>query len=136
MRVYPRLAPLRRPLAVWLALLIVVFAAIAPTLSHALVWARAAGEPTVEVCTPAGMRWVVLKGSTDFPDGPKSVSMLEHCPFCLHATDRVVPPPQVSLHDFGVLGEPVAPALGQAFLLITHFAPAPPPRGPPRDFAI
>jgi len=124
-----RLAPMRRPLAVWLALLIAVLGAIAPTLSHSL--ARAGDVPLIEICTSLGPRWVALAESPDSPNGREAELHIEHCPFCLPATHSVAPPPHVSLHDFGVLGEPVAPALGQAFLFITQPALAPPPRGPP-----
>lgn len=120
---------LRRPLAVWLALLIAVLGAVAPTLSHGL--ARAGDVPLVEICTSLGPRWVALTSSPDSPNGQESALHIEHCPFCLHATHSVMPPPHVSLHDFGVLGEPVEPPLGQAFLFIPQPARAPPSRGPP-----
>lgn len=120
---------LRRPLAVWLALLIAALGAVAPTLSHGL--ARAGDVPLVEICTSLGPRWVALTSSPDSPNGQESALHIEHCPFCLHATHSVMPPPHVSLHDFGVLGEPVAPPLGQAFLFIPQPARAPPSRGPP-----
>lgn len=125
---------LRRPLAVWLALLITLLGAIAPTLSHSL--ARTGDVALVEICTSLGPRWVALTDAPDSPDGQGSALHIEHCPFCLSATHSTAPPPHVSLHDFGVLGEPVVPALGQAFLFVTHVAPSPPPRGPPWDFAI
>jgi hypothetical protein len=122
-------ALLRRPLAVWLALLIALLGAIAPTLSHGLV--RAGDVPLVEVCTSLGPRWVALPDSPDSSDGQGSALHIEHCPFCLSATHSMAPPPHVSLHDFGVLGEPVVPTLGQAFLFIAQTALVPPPRGPP-----
>ncbi|MDR3369327.1 DUF2946 domain-containing protein [Rhodoferax sp.] len=122
---------LRRPWAVWLALFIAVFAALAPTVSHAITLARGGDAPLVEICTSEGPRWMALKLPADSPDVPPWAVHPEHCPFCLHASDRVAPPPSISLPDFGVPGDPVAPTLGQACLSVTHFAPAPPPRGPP-----
>ena len=119
-------------MAVWLALLIAVLGAVAPTLSRGL--ARTGDVPLVEICTSLGPRWVALSDSPDSPDGQGSVLHIDHCPFCLLSADRLAPPPQVSLHDFGVLGEPVAPALGQAFLFIPQPARVPPPRGPPLVF--
>jgi hypothetical protein len=127
-------ALLRRPLAVWLALLIAVLGAIAPTLSHGLV--RTGDVPLVEICTSLGPRWVALTDAPDSPDGQESALQIEHCPFCLHASDSVAPPPNVRLHDFSVLGEPVVPTLGQAFLFIAQTALVPPPRGPPWRIAI
>ena len=125
-------SPLRRPLVVWLTLLIAVLGAIAPTLSHGL--ARAGDVPLVEICTSLGPRWVALTNSPNSPDGQESGLRIEHCPFCLHATHSVAPPPYVSLHDFGVLGDPVVPALGQAFLFIPQPVSVPLPRGPPVVF--
>jgi len=122
---------------VWLALLIALFGVLAPTVSHALAWVGGDAPAMVEICTTNGPRWVALKVSADTPDAPASVFHPEHCPFCLHATDRVAPPPHVSRPDFGGPGGPVAPTFGQAFLSVTHTAPAPPPRGPPTaSFAI
>lgn len=125
----PRFDPLRRPWAVWLAWLIAGFAALAPTLSHAL--ARSKGVPLVEICTAAGPRWVALSFPSDAPDAPSALVHPEHCPFCLHATDRVAPPPDVSRFDVGVPGGSVVPTAEQALLSVTQSAPTPPPRGPP-----
>src|SRR5664279_216931 len=104
-------ALLRRPIAVWLALLIAVFGALAPTLSHALVRVRGGTSAWTEVCTSTGSRWMMLGAvpkaalppdrsttstspiSTDSRDGPESVFSLDHCPFCLLSTDRAAPPP-------------------------------------------
>jgi hypothetical protein len=123
------LSPLRRPLAVWLALLVAVLGAIAPTLSHGL--ALKGAVPLVEICTSLGPRWVALSDSPDSPDGQESALHIEHCPFCLSATHSVAPPPHVSLHDFGVSGEPAVPALRQAFLFVAQAVLVPPPHGPP-----
>ena len=127
MTLRPFFVTLRRPLAVWLALLMAVFAALAPTVSHAITLARGGDAPLVEICTSDGPRWVALNMPADSPDVPPWAGHPEHCPFCLHATDRVVPPPQVSLPNFGVPSGTVAPELGHAFLSVTHFAPVPPP---------
>ncbi len=143
-------ALLRRPLAVWLALLIVVFGALAPTLSHALVLARGGTSAWTELCTSTGTRWVLLGStasktapqiaetsastnavSTASPDGQEAVLSLDHCPFCLLFTDRAAPAPSALLHLFAVLGEPEAPTIRQAFFFSTHFALTPPSRGPP-----
>ncbi|MDO8250196.1 MAG: DUF2946 domain-containing protein [Rhodoferax sp.] len=127
----PRLASLRRPLALWLALLIAVFGALAPTLSHALVWSQGGTTPMVEVCTSDGMRWVAANASPDSSDGQESAASLNHCPFCLPATDRVAPASHALVHLFAVLGDPEAPTIRQAFFFLTHFALTPPLRGPP-----
>jgi hypothetical protein len=135
-------------LVAWLAVLLLVFGALAPTLSHALVWSQGGSSPWIEVCTPAGMRWVLLappqnaasqigvatadsRMSTDSRDGPQSLPSLAHCPFCLLFTDRVAPAPNALLHLFVVFGEPGVPTLRQAFFFLTPYALTPPPRGPP-----
>lgn len=124
-----RLAPLRRPLAVWLALLIALLGAIAPTLSHGL--ARAGEVPLVEICTSLGPRWVALADAPDSPDGQESALHIEHCPFCLHAADPVFPPPSAAVQGFGIVGEPVGLRVAQTFLFSSITALIPPPRGPP-----
>lgn len=146
----PHFALLRRPLAVWLAVLIMVFGALAPTLSHALVLARGDTSAWTELCTSSGTRWVLLGSaasktapqiadanagtsavSTASPDGQEAVLSFDHCPFCLLSTDRAAPAPSALLHLFAVLGDPEAPTIRQAFFFLTHFALTPPPRGPP-----
>ena len=132
-----RFALLRSPLAVWLAVLLVIFGALAPTLSHALVLARNDVSPMMmALCTSTGtgLHEVADTASTDAPDGPQSAASLAHCPFCLLATDRAAPPPHVLLHLFAVLGEPGAPTVRQAFSFVIPPALAPPPRGPPPVF--
>jgi hypothetical protein len=135
-------------LVAWLGVLLLVFGALAPTLSHALVWSQGGTSPWIEVCTSAGMRWVLLappqdagsrisvatvdpRMSTDSPDGQESAPTLDHCPFCLLFTDRVAPASHALVHLFAVIGEPEAPTLRQAFFFLINFAPTPPPRGPP-----
>ncbi len=144
-----RFALLRRPLAVWLAVLIAVFGALAPTLSHALVWSQGQNAAWTEICTPTGKRWVKLdaaqketpqatgaaatqtQSQTDSPQSQESAFSLDHCPFCLLSTDRVAPPPRALVHLFAVSGGFKVPTVRQAFLFIPHFAIKPPPRGPP-----
>jgi hypothetical protein len=48
--------PLRRPWAVWLAVLVVVLGALAPTLTHALMLATGQVSQGVEICTSQGPR--------------------------------------------------------------------------------
>ena len=142
-------ALLRRNFAVWLAVWIAVFGALAPTVSHALVWSQGGSGAWTEICTTIGTRWVKLglaqndaphntgaeasaaQIQTDSPDGPESAVSLDHCPFCLLSTDRVAPPPHVLIHLFAVSSEFKVPTVRQAFLLLPHFALTPPPRGPP-----
>lgn len=123
------LARLRRPLAVWLALLIAVLGALAPTLSHGL--ARAGDVPLVEICTSLGPRWVALTDSSDSPGQHESELRIEHCPFCLHASDPVLPPPSAVFPGFGSVGEYVGLMVEQVLVYSSLASLIPPPRGPP-----
>lgn len=129
----PHFALLRRPLAVWLAVLISLLGALAPALSHTLVWSHGGAPAWTEVCTTTGTRRVATSTpiSTDSPDGQESAHSLVHCPFCLLSTDRAAPPPNTLLRLFVVPGEYEVPTIRQAFLFPTPFALTPPPRGPP-----
>jgi hypothetical protein len=122
---------LRHPLMLWLALLIAVFGALAPVLSLATSSSRTSAQAMVEICSSSGSHWVVADASPDSPDGQGTATLSQHCPLCLHAADRVVPAPRAVYQGFGIVGEPVAPTIGQAFLFITLPAVVPPPRGPP-----
>jgi hypothetical protein len=86
---------LRQPLAVWLALLIAVFGALAPTLSLAMSGGHASTQAMVEICSSHGSQLIAVDGSPDSPSEPGSALRSGHCPLCLHAADRVVPPPLV-----------------------------------------
>lgn len=122
---------LRQPLAVWLALLISVFGALAPTLSLATSGTGADAQAMMEICSSSGSHWVATDTAPDSPGGQESRLYSHHCPLCLHHSDRVLPPPRALSQGFGTVGEPVTPTIGQAFLFITLPARVPPPRGPP-----
>ncbi|MDO8440556.1 MAG: DUF2946 domain-containing protein [Polaromonas sp.] len=132
MSITPRQVSLRRPWAVWLAVLLAVFGALAPTLSHALLLARGGVSPMAEVCTSRGIERAADTSSTDSPDGQKSALSLVHCPFCLLSTDHVLPAPHPWVHLFVVSGEHEAPAIRQAFFYFSDFTLAAQPRGPPQ----
>jgi Protein of unknown function (DUF2946) len=136
---------LRRRLAVWLAVLVVGLGALAPTVSHALVLMRGGSPAAVEICTPAGPRWLTVADdqssaiqvdntrffATDSPDGQESASVLVHCPFCLLFTGHGLAPPQQTPYLFFVKGEPERPTTRQAFFFHTVFSLSAAPRGPP-----
>lgn len=122
---------LRQPMAVWLALLIAVFAALAPTLSLATSGKRASTQAMGEICSNSGQHDAAIGSASGTSTDPTTGTFVRHCPLCLHAADRVLPPPQAFLQGFGIMGEPVAPTIGQAFLFIALPARVPPPRGPP-----
>ena len=131
-----------RPWALWLALLLTVFGALAPTVSHALNWARDDRPGMVLVCTSSGPRWMALgqlqdsatfsdprSSPTDAPEAP--AQSFDHCPFCLLLADRAAPPPQPWLTTFALPGQAVAPAISPTGFLPTFTAPKPHSRAPP-----
>ncbi len=136
---------LRRRLAVWLTVLVVGFGSLAPTVSHALVLMRGGSPAAVEICTPAGPRWLAVADdqsaafqvgntrsfATDSPDGQESAPALVHCPFCLLSTGHGLAPPHQTPYLFFVKGEPERPPTRQAFLFHTVFSLSAAPRGPP-----
>jgi hypothetical protein len=123
-----------RPWAVWFALCVAVFMALAPSVSHALAWSQAGSGNLIEICTATGPRLVPADSapsSADSPTGQESALSLSHCPFCLHTADRCAPPPNPLPYLFLVQGGQQEAMVWQAFFFSTHFTLVPPPRGPP-----
>lgn len=141
----------------WLAVWLTLFGALAPTVSHALQWARGgAAANLIEICTSAGPRWMALPGSavgnpaaftqasltgdailgTASPaptdtGGSGAPAVLEHCPFCLLMAGWLAPPSAANPVFFAVPGhaaKPQPPCVSD--LPAQHFAAAQ-PRGPP-----
>jgi len=81
----------------WMAIFVVWFAALAPTLSHAFLGPAAAMME--EICTTAGYEWVASDGSTAPAEQPApghAAGDFEHCPFCFlqgHASALPSQPP-------------------------------------------
>jgi len=127
MALKPRTHLPHRTWAVWLVLLIAVFAALAPTLSHGLALARSGVGMGTDLCASAG----VSHPSPDAPAGPQSAVPLAHCPFCLQASDRMAPPPLPWGMPLRVQGAPPVPVARLGFFCSTPFDLAAAPRGPP-----
>lgn len=83
-----------RRFAAWIACFAMLFAALAPSVSHALSMSR--GETWSEICSVAGKKFVklgVAQGKIADPVTQESIQ-LEHCPFCAtHAGPLGLPPP-------------------------------------------
>lgn len=129
--------PLRRPWAVWLAVLVAVLGALAPTLTHALMPAMGQVLQGQEICTSQGSRWVtaeVTAGSDDSTPLPASVAPPAHCQFCLQTTDRVASLDDPLPTPFLVRDGQRKPPVRQAVFYATTHTFAPPPRGPPDFF--
>jgi hypothetical protein len=138
MKTTPLRTLLHRPWAVWLAVLIAVLGAIAPTVSHALVLARGTASAGMEVCTNQGPRWIVATDTqtadSDSAPQPGSIFSLAHCPFCLQPTDRVALINDPLPHPFLVQDGQRKPSVWQVFFYATKHTVNPPPRGPPGFF--
>ena len=78
----------------WLAACVVLLAALAPTVSHALN-SKAAGGLWVEICSSLGARTALVADLPESPTGPDSslLHSLEHCPLCLVQGSAAAPPP-------------------------------------------
>lgn len=127
MALNPRIHLLHRTWAVWLVVLIAVFAALAPTLSHGLALAHSGAGMETDLCVSAG----VSHPSPEAPEGPQSTVPLAHCPFCLLASDRMAPPPLPWGMPLRVQDAPPMPGARAGIFFSTHFALAAAPRGPP-----
>ena len=141
------LAPTRpsHPGVLWLALLLAVFSALAPTVSRTLDWLRGDHAGWVEICTPTGPRWMALPlasasvieaGDTSpalnpSPEAPAPGLGLEHCPFCLLLAQIGAPPPSAWSLQLAALGRTVVPSLVTLFFFPVFDSPLPPSRGPP-----
>ena len=120
-------ALLRRPWALWLALLLAVVSALGPSLSHGL----AAGHGGV-----MALQDICISNGPDRPASPASPETppaggLNDCPLCLLAQDRLagLPPGPVQLLVAGLLPEP--PRAGPLVIRRVAVALVPPARGPP-----
>ena len=130
----PHRSTLHRPWVVWLAVLIAVLGAIAPSVSHALVLARGQAAQGIEICTTQGSRWVVADTASATQDSapqPEPVATLDHCPFCLQSTDRVALINEPLPYPFLVQDRQREPTVWQVFFYSEARTFAPPPRGPP-----
>jgi hypothetical protein len=120
---------LHRLVAAWLAVLLALFAALAPTVSHALALDRA--TQGIEICTSTGNVTSAPTIPADSPTGPESAKLMDHCPFCLLQADRVAPPPSPVAYLFLVQGGQQEVPAWQAFFFVPHFYSPATPRGPP-----
>jgi hypothetical protein len=143
----PDLIQLRRPLVAWLAVLLALFGALAPTLSHALAHMRGghAAVAVLDVCTSAGPRWQapaelaeagartvsLIHAPQPAPDQGEAVLALDHCPLCLLAMERAVPARHLDA-GFWIAGDGVEPPpLARQVFFFSLFVIAAAPRGPP-----
>lgn len=120
----------RRTLHAWIALLAILFSAVAPSISHAYA-AAAAGKP-VEICTVDGVKMLISNQGDAKQSGlDPAMHGMEHCPYCMtHAASFALPPPAASA--FAVLGgHDLFPALFYDAPQALFSWTAANPRGPP-----
>jgi hypothetical protein len=137
MKTTPHRNPRYGPWAVWLAAILAILGAIAPTVTHALM--RAGGQPPqgIEICTAIGPRWVSAGNSESSDDSnpvPGSFASAAHCQFCLQTTDRGALINDPLPHPFMVQDIRRKSTVRQFFLYATAHSFNPPPRGPPGFF--
>lgn len=76
-----RLGHAPRALTSWVAILAILMAALAPSVSHAL--AAHGSVAWIEVCSALGSKWVRADAPEREPaSGSSGVQALEHCPYC------------------------------------------------------
>ena len=82
----------RRAQTVWLAVLAVFVAALAPALSHAL--RSGAVDGWAEICSTEGARWIKVDPASKAPQPTAPAGhALEHCAYCsIHAATLGLPP--------------------------------------------
>ena len=129
-------ALLLRPWALWLALLLAVVSALAPTLSHGLAADHGGAMALQDICASNAPDRLADASTPAQPASPASPASplaggLNDCPLCLLAQDRLagLPPAQVQLRLAGLAPEP--PWVGPSAVLRAAVALAPPARGPP-----
>lgn len=87
-----------RRVVAWIACFMMLFGALAPSISQAMSAAR--GETWAEICSVAGVKFIKAEAGKDDPGAPlKQQSMqAEHCPFCAtHGGSPALPPSDASL---------------------------------------
>lgn len=101
----------------WLAACVLLLAALAPTVSHALNH-RAAGGLWVEICSSVGARTALLADLPDSPTEPDSslLHSLEHCPLCLVQGSAAAPAPSL----VGITLLPLSFDVPRLFLAAPH----------------
>jgi hypothetical protein len=131
-RLHPPLywSGLRSVRLLWLALLIALFAALAPTLSSMMSSDEPEAPSLMEICS-SDPSHRIDGAQPQGPDQHTPAGLLKHCPLCLHLIGHVALPSSDAVLWGDALGSPVVPAMDSAFALINLLASMALPRGPP-----
>ncbi len=116
--------------AAWAALLAILMAVLAPTLSHAYAEPGATRYITVEVCSATGIAMTHQMAVDDGGDLPAADHGFEHCPFCQTGGSPAVLPSS-SYQAPLVLGADRHPPLFYTASTPLFAWTAAQPRGPP-----
>ncbi|NDY91928.1 DUF2946 domain-containing protein [Ideonella livida] len=115
----------------WIAWWAIFGLAVAPTLSHALAHQLAGQGRLVEVCTPQGMKVVLLdEAGQAVPGTAATLNHLEHCPLCGLSAQAAPPAAPVAVPALLAPARWVPPLFLQAPRPLFTWAPAQ-PRAPP-----
>jgi hypothetical protein len=114
----------------WLALLIALFAALAPTLSLVMSSDGSSVPSLMDICSsdPAHR----LDGAQ--PQGPDQntpAGLLKHCPLCLHGMDRLAVLLTAAFELAVREDDSLALPTGLILPIVLRYLSTPPPRGPP-----
>lgn len=127
-------------LASWVALLVILFAALAPAVSHAFATESTPLTLWQEICTAQGTKFVssvVTLSSEQSASAQDDQSMqphvgaLEHCPFCTNQIAAVSLPPGNHVLFVAALNTADRPDIYQAPVVQTYFQSAHLSRAPP-----
>jgi hypothetical protein len=95
--------------AAWIACLAILFAALAPSISHAMSSAR--GDVWTEICSVGSVKLVKIDGATLQKSDPGTQKPMSHCPFCASHGDASVLPPGMSDTLLPLIAHETYPAL-------------------------
>jgi hypothetical protein len=139
MKMTPNRDPLRGPWVVWLAVLIAVLSAVAPTVTHALISAAVQSPQGAEICTSDGPRWVATEAAQSSDEAnlaSGSFASSAHCQFCLQSTDSVALINDLLPYPFMGQYRHRKSTVWQVFLYVKAHSVNPPSRGPPGFFEL
>ena len=121
----------RRLLLTWMAVLAVMFSALAPSASHALA-ANSALDGLAVICTVDGATAVKSGRSSDDKSATKSPDQhFEHCPYCTSHGGSPALPPQLPVSFAVATGHDAYPPLFYQAPRSLHSWAAANPRAPP-----
>ncbi len=96
-------------LAAWIACCAILFAALAPSIAHAMSTAR--GDVWTEICTVGSVKFVKIDGATLQKSDPDTQKSMSHCPFCATDGGAFAPLPSASTVRLPLIVRDTCPTL-------------------------